>query len=116
MKQRIQRRAKQMWFGLAYSAVALIGSVIYTWLAGPLFGEMNAAAVSFMVLVIGVLGVALLIAFFRQPNPYGRAYFRYEFMDVPEVLRGKLDTGPVRWLWQVVPMIVVALLLLPMFV
>ena len=115
MKQRILREVKQMRFGLVYTGLAVVGSVIYTWLDGPLFGRMDAAAIAFMVLAIGALAIALLIAFFRQPNPYTRIYYRYELMDVPEVLRGKLDTGPVDWLWQVVPMVVVAVLLLPFF-
>ncbi len=116
MKQRIQRLAKNMWFGLAYSAIALVGSVIYTWLAGPLFGDMNTAALAFMVLVLGALAVAGIAALFRQPNPYTRSYYRYELMDVPEVLRDKLDSGPADWLWQVVPMVVVGIILLPFFV
>jgi multisubunit Na+/H+ antiporter MnhG subunit len=104
-----------MWLGLAYTGLVVVGSVIYTWFAGPLFGDMNAAAVAFMVLVLGVMAVAGIVAFVRQPDPYTRSYFRYELMDVPEVLRGKLDTGPVRWLWQVVPMVLVGIILIPFF-
>ncbi len=115
MKERIQRLAKYIWVGLAYSALAVIGSVIYTWLAGPLFGQMNAAALAFMVLVLGVLAIAGIAALFRQPNPYTRSYYRYELMDVPEVLREKLDSGPADWMWQVVPMVVVGIILLPFF-
>lgn len=116
MKQRIRRAVKNMWLGLAYSVIAVVGSVIYTRLAGPLLGDMNAAAVAFMALVLGVLALVGIIAFFRQPDPYSRSYYRYELMDVPEVLRGKLDTGPVDWLWNAVPMVVVAVVLLPFFV
>ena len=116
MKQRIRRAVKNMWLGLAYSVIAVVGSVIYTRLAGPLLGDMNAAAVAFMALVLGVLALVGIIAFFRQPDPDSRSYYRYELMDVPEVLRGKLDTGPVDWLWNAVPMVVVAVVLLPFFV
>jgi len=101
------------WFGLAYSGVALLGAAIYTWIAGPLFGRMNVAALAFMLLVFGVLAVSSVVAFLRQPNPYGRTYYRYELMDVPEQLRDKLDSGGDGWLWQVLPMVVVGVLLLP---
>jgi hypothetical protein len=103
------------WFGIGYTVFVVIGAVIYTSLAGPLFGDMNAAAVAFMLLVLGMFAVAGIVAFFRQPDPYTRSYFRYELMDVPEVLRGKLDTGPVGWLWHVVPMAIAAVILLPFF-
>ncbi len=61
------------------------------------------------------LAVAGIAALFRQPNPYTRSYYRYELMDVPEVLREKLDGGPTDWMWQVVPMVVVGIILLPFF-
>jgi hypothetical protein len=115
MRRRVPRYAKNLRFGLTYTGLTLVGSVIYRWLAGPLFGDLNAAAVAFMVLVLGVFAVAGAVAFVRQPDPFSRSYFRYEFMDVPDVLRGKLDSGPVDWLWQAVPMVVMAVLLLPFF-
>ena len=106
---------RNCWFGLAYSVLALVGSAIFTWISGPLFGRMNVAALAFMPLVFGVLAVSMLVAFFRQPNPYGRTYYRYELMDVPETLRGQLDSGGDGWVWQVVPMVVIGVILLPAF-
>jgi hypothetical protein len=115
MRRRAGMLLRNCWFGLAYCAAALIGSLIYTWIAGPLFGRINAAGVAFMLLVFGVLVVAGIVAIFRQPNPYSRIYYRYELMDVPDQLRGKLDSGGNGWLWQVAPMMVVGIILLPFF-
>lgn len=106
---------RNCWFGLVYSTLALVGSALYTSLVGPLFGQMNAASVAFMILVLGALVLTGIVAFFRQPDPYSRSYYRYELMDVPEQLRGKLDSGPVRWLWHLAPMVIVGIILLPFF-
>ncbi len=106
---------RNAWFGIAYTLIGVVGAVLYTWIAGPLFDRLNAAALAFTILLIGVLGMASIVAIFRQPNPYGRTYFRYELMDVPEQLRGKLDSGGSGWLWQAAPMAVVSLILLPFF-
>ncbi len=106
---------KNMGFGLVYSVLAVAGAAIYTWLAGPLWGQLNAAALAFMILVIGIMGVAGLVAFFRTPNPYTRTYALYDLADVPEVLRNQLDSGGSAWLWHVAPMAVAAIVCLPFF-
>ncbi len=106
---------KNCWFGLVYTLASLLGAALYTWQFGRLWGRLNVAALAFAILVIGVMGVAGVVAFFRTPNPYTRTYALYNLDEVPEQLRGKLDSGGSGWLWQVAPMALTALILLPFF-
>ncbi len=114
MKRWARILLRNCWFGLAFSTLTLVGSAIYTWIAGPLFGRMNVAATSFMFLVFGTLGLAGVVAFLRQPNPYSRTYALYDLNDLPE-RHDELDSGGDGWLWQVAPMVVVGAILLPFF-
>jgi hypothetical protein len=102
------------WFGLAYTAVALIGSVAYTRFAGPLFGILDAFETAFVVLLCGLLGLAGIVGFFRQPNPYSRTYALYDLMDLPPN-REELDSGGGGWIWQAMPIVIAAIILLPLF-
>ncbi len=115
MRRLIKILLKNTWFGLAYTPLAVASAVVYTWLAGPLWGQLNVAALAFTILVIGIMGVAGLVSFFRTPNPYTRTYALYNLEDVPDVLRQQLDSGGSGWLWQIAPMTLVAVVLLPFF-
>ncbi len=115
MRRLFRLGIKNMWFGLAFTLLAVAGAVVYTWRAGPLFGQLNAAALAFTILVIGIMGVAGLVSFFRTPNPYTRTYALYNLEDVPDVLRQQLDSGGSGWLWQITPMAIAAVVCLPFF-
>jgi hypothetical protein len=106
---------KNCWFGLTYSCVVILGSLIYTLLAGPLFGVMNAAAVAFMVMVIGIMALAGIASFFRAPNPYSRTWALYDLKDLPPNI-DELDSGGSGWIWQAAPIAITAIVLLPFFV
>jgi hypothetical protein len=102
------------WFGLVYTVVALIGSVVYTRFAGPLFGLLDAFETAFVVLLAGLLGLCGVVGFFRQPNPYGRTYALYDLMDLPPHL-DELDSGGGGWIWQALPIVIAGIVLLPHF-
>jgi hypothetical protein len=102
------------WFGLAYTFVALIGSIAYTRFAGPLFGVLDTFEMAFVVLLGGLLGLAGVVGFFRQPNPYSRTYALYDLMDLPPHV-DNLDSGGGGWIWQALPIVVMAIVLLPTF-
>jgi len=105
---------KNCWFGIVYVVVAVAASLIYIQLNGPLFGVMNLVETTFLVLLLGIFGLAGLVAFFRQPNPYGRTYALYDLKDLPPKL-DELDSGGSGWLWQVAPITIAAAVLLPFF-
>jgi hypothetical protein len=113
MKRIVKIVLRNCWFGIAYLLIAVPGSMIYALNYGALWG-LNAPALAFAILVIGIMALAGLVAFFRQPNPYGRLYARYELMDLPEH-HDELDSGGSGWIWQAAPMAIAALILLPFF-
>jgi hypothetical protein len=113
LKRALQFILHNCWFGLIYTVVALIGSLAYTRFFGPLFGVLDAFETAFVVLLCGLMLLAGIVSFFRQPNPYGRTYALYDLMDLPPDVEN-LDSGG-GWLWQAVPIALAALLLLLRF-
>ena len=113
MKRLAKFILRNCWLGIAYSFIAVTGSTIYALNYGVLWG-LNAPALAFATLVIGIMAVSGLVAFFRQPNPYSRLYYRYELMDLPEH-HDELDSGGSGWIWQAAPIALAALILLPFF-
>lgn len=114
LKRAARFTLRNCWFGLAYTVVALIGSIAYTRFAGPLFGILDAFETAFVVLLAGIFVLAGIVGFFRQPNPYSRTYALYDLMDLPPHV-DTLDSGGGGWIWQALPITITAIILLPHF-
>jgi hypothetical protein len=114
LKRALRSILHNCWFGLLYTAVALSGSIAYTRFFGPLFGILDTFELAFVVLLAGAFVLAGIVGFFRQPNPYGRTYALYDLMDLPPHL-DELDSGGGGWIWQALPIVIMAIILLPSF-
>ena len=87
------------------SPISIVFVLNYDALWGP-----NAPALACAILVFGK-GLAGLVAFFRQPNPYSRLYPLCDLMDLSEH-HDKLDSSGSGWIWQAAPKAVAVLILL----
>ena len=92
----------------------LIGiAVLVTWHWGPLFGIWDWAVTAAALLILAAMGLALLEEFFRTPNPYSRVWYLYDLRDVSP--NRNLHAASPTLLWQALPLVVVALLLIILF-
>jgi hypothetical protein len=100
-------------FGLAITAIVIVASVVYTWIAGDVFGDLNWAALAAALLLVIVVAIAGFVELFRPQNPYSRVHPMYHLTDVPPT--GKLDSGGDSWIWMSAPLVIVAVILFVVF-
>lgn len=106
----IKRALHNSWIGLVATIVVLVGSVIYEYQYGPLYGEWGWRQISLGLLVLLIMLLSGIVALLRQPNPYSRTNPLYSLDDVPP--DRNLESGGGGWILQAVPPAVAIVLLL----
>lgn len=101
-------------WGLAFSALAVVGVGVYALVGGPIPNSTNWVGLAEFILVVGFLVLGASAAIARDPNPYTRTYKLYDLSDVPPEHQ-TLDSGSADLLWNLVP-IIIAIAILAKFV
>lgn len=105
----IHRIRPAIW-GLAFSALVVVGVGIYALVGGTIPQSTNWAGLAEAILVFGFICIGAWSGLAREPNPYTRTYRLYDLHDVPPEHR-TLDSGSADLLWNLVPIIIVIALL-----
>ena len=100
-------------FGVAFTVVAVLLAVIGTSLWGSIYGIWDWPEVSAGLLVLGAMAFALLEEAVRPQNPYRNLNPLYGLQDVAKT--GQLFSGGSGWIWNALPPVVTAVLLVVLF-
>ncbi len=104
---------KRFGFGLLFTAVAILLAIVGTSLWGSVYGVWDWPVVSAIVLVAGAMGFALVEEAVRPQNPYRNLNPLYGLQDVART--GQLHSGGSGWIWNAIPPVVVAVILIVVF-
>ncbi len=105
----IRELLHQMRFGIAVSALVVIGTALYAEIHGPLYGVWGWPELAIGGLILSACMMAAIEAAVRQPNPYTRTYVLYNLSDVSP--NRDLESGGTGWMIQALPSVVIAILL-----
>lgn len=97
-------------YGLLLVPILVALATVIDRLWGPVFGIWGWAEVGAALLVLGAMGFALVEEFMRPPNPYSRIHHLYDLRDVAK--SDTLYAASPTLLWQMLPLVVAATVLL----
>lgn len=111
----MQSLRKRFGFGLAFTVIAILLSIVGTSIWGSVYGVWDWPVIAAIVLVLGAMGFALIEEAVRPQNPYRHLNPLYGMQDVAKSKTGSLDSGGSGWIWNALPPIVAAVVLIVVF-
>ena len=105
--------ARRAGFGVAFTVIAVLLAVAGTSIWGPIYGVWDWPVVSAILLIAGAMVFALLEEAVRPQNPYRHLNPLYGMQDVANT--GKLDSGGSGWMWNALPPVVTAIILVVVY-
>lgn len=102
--------ASEMKVGIGLAVGAVVVSVVFVAIWGPLYGTYGWRVIAVGVMVVEVIVLAMLEEFLRPQNPYRNLDPRFSYRDAGPT--GKLDSGGSGWIWNSLPLVVLSAILL----
>jgi hypothetical protein len=100
-------------FGLLYTVVVIVLAIVGTAIWGEIYDRWGWRELAAGLLVLGAMAFALLEEAVRPGNPYRHLNPLYGMQDVAGT--GKLDSGGSGWMWNALPPVVAAVILVIAF-
>jgi hypothetical protein len=105
--------ARRLGFGVAFTVIVVLLSIIGTTIWGEIYGIWDWPVVAAIVLILGAMAFALLEEAVRPGNPYRHLNPLYGMQDVAGT--GELHSGGSGWIWNAVPPVLTAIVLFVAF-
>jgi hypothetical protein len=105
--------ARRFGFGLVFTALAIVFALVITSIWGPVYGIWDWSVIAAIVLIAGAMAFALIEESVRPQNPYRNLNPLYGMRDVANT--GKLYSGGSGWIWNALPPVVCAIVLVVVF-